>query len=595
MAIPKMYNNSPSAGRIAWDSFVILYKNVPYFVPAGNTAAKWVWWKFNAGVPQIIGASSIPTLTDDDVLLFSNRDGISVRIQQTQLIDGELIVNGTIIGNAIKANEIQSTHIVTAGLDAGVIKFGLMNGDRISVNTLRGDRILANSIAVSKLTIASLDNIVEDPAFTQPLGPADGFIWAPTTTATGISIGVGLGREVDENAMVFVSNGVTKFVNGPFIPMGANRSFRVGFWVHSTSTISAGTAIMQLQSQRKNGTVTLSSNVSNPNSIPANTWTFVTGMVNSPTAPADVARARVMLGIGSSVPNGTTVKFDSHPTMTRANAGELIVDGTIIGAHIKGGEISGDKITATFLITSKTIKGGTVLGNTIQTSQTADTGPRMEINQDLEGGFIKGFTDPAGLSGVAPIKLNPRILGTGNARRQSFYMSSGSFGGGVASIDIVSGSVDDATPPRVVIDANMNVKRLTEFEANVKTLGTGDFMIDRYSSGGVTGANINNVGAIIRAGSSRKLKEEIEPLTLEEALKTVKMEAVSFKWRPEMEMGDARQSGFIAEQAAEVGADLWVTRDGLNEPSGIRYGELTAAHHVLINDLRARVEELEAR
>lgn len=57
---------------------------------------------------------------------------------------------GTIeIGNGV----IVSDHIVTAGLDAGVIKFGQMVGDRIQANTLDADKIKTSTLTAADITL----------------------------------------------------------------------------------------------------------------------------------------------------------------------------------------------------------------------------------------------------------------------------------------------------------------------------------------------------------------------------------------------------------------------------------------------------------
>lgn len=745
MAIPAVQHNTPSAGYISWAGFNIQFNGVLYTVPAASSNQRWVWWAYNGGSPVLTsGADLPPTLTDDDLVLFANRSGIAIRIQSTNFLDGELLVDGTVLADAIATNQINSQHIVTLGLDAGVIKFGVMSGDRISVNTLLGDRILANSIAVSKLSVVSLDNIIEDPGFTQPIKSiATGGFWQAPGTG-GMSIGVGEGR-VGGNAMKFLTDGLGKTGFSPLFPVSAGRSYRAAYWIHSTAALNAGAFNLALRTRKPDGTtLALNSTLPCP-AIPADTWTLVTGFVSTPTNPADTSVADIRMTVAASAPVGATIKIDAYPSMTRANAGELVVDGSIIGQHlaadtitanqiaagavtvnelaadavtavkiaagavvagkiaadavtavtiaagavvagkiaadavtattiaagaviagkiaadavtavtiaanavvagkiatdavtagtiaanaitavkiatdaveadkIKAGAvttvkldaqavtadkiaastISGDKINATFLITGKTIKGGTVLGASIQTSQTANTGPRMEMNEDVEGGFIKGFIDSTGIATYAPTKINPRVLNTGSARRQSLYLSAGAMGGGVGSVDIISGSIDDATPPRVILDGETYLKRVTYAEGNLRVTAGQTLIYEGYIAQGASdGAKFNASGSLIRTDvSSRKFKKNVRPLSLKEAEKALGMEPVTFVWKREMDLGDDRHAGFIAEQAAEVDADQWVQRDQDGVVSGVRYSELPIAHHVLIRNLLERVAKLE--
>ena len=169
MAVPAMFNNTPEPGHISWDLFHIQYLGVGYEVAAGSTSDRWVWWRYNDGVPAVETGPLLPSdLTADDLLLFGNKDGISIRIQNSNLIDGELIVDGSIFSAAIAANQVSSNHITTAGLDAGVVKFGVMSGDRIAVNTISGDRMAANSIDVTKLNVGDQTNLASDGGFLDP-------------------------------------------------------------------------------------------------------------------------------------------------------------------------------------------------------------------------------------------------------------------------------------------------------------------------------------------------------------------------------------------------------------------------------------------
>ncbi len=66
---------------------------------------------------------------------------------------GVNIENGAITAPKIVAGEIDSDHIVTAGLDAAVIKFGTMSGDRITANTLSAASIKTSTLNAGAVTI----------------------------------------------------------------------------------------------------------------------------------------------------------------------------------------------------------------------------------------------------------------------------------------------------------------------------------------------------------------------------------------------------------------------------------------------------------
>lgn len=148
-----------------------------------------------------------------------------------------------------------------------------------------------------------------------------------------------------------------------------------------------------------------------------------------------------------------------------------------------------------------------------------------------------------------------------------------------------------------------NASTTANFHAAQITSYTGGIFMDDLSAGGTTNAQINNNGRIIRATSSKRYKSYVEPMKFEDAKKALGLEAVTFFLRSEADMKEKRirYPGFIAEQAHDAGMNLWVQYNGDGLPDGFRYGELTAAHNMLIKDLydenaalKAEVESLKA-
>lgn len=123
---------------------------------------------------------------------------------------------------------------------------------------------------------------------------------------------------------------------------------------------------------------------------------------------------------------------------------------------------------------------------------------------------------------------------------------------------------------------------------------TGGIWDETFSGGGTTTASIGASGRVIRTPSSRRFKTDIAPITVDVAMGALDLEAVTFKYNSELELGTATVPGFIAEQAEEANMNLWVTYDAQGRAAGFRYGELTAAHNVLIKELYAKVDALTA-
>lgn len=104
----------------------------------------------------------------------------------------------------------------------------------------------------------------------------------------------------------------------------------------------------------------------------------------------------------------------------------------------------------------------------------------------------------------------------------------------------------------------------------------------------------NSLGQLVRATSSRRYKHDIRPLTLEQALPVLGIEPVTFRWNEDQGLGSAVQPGFIAEQAQEAGASLWVQHHPeTGVPDGVKYPEMAAAHNLMIKDIYERLIALE--
>lgn len=142
MAIPAITHNAPSAGHISWGAFTIQLNGTAFSVPAGSSSQRWVWWEYKNGAPVINAGPLLPgTLTDDDLVLFGNKNGIGIRVQSSNFIDGELLVDGSILANAIAANQIVTEHM----------QAGTINGNRISANTITASEIAAGAVVAGKI------------------------------------------------------------------------------------------------------------------------------------------------------------------------------------------------------------------------------------------------------------------------------------------------------------------------------------------------------------------------------------------------------------------------------------------------------------
>ena len=138
-----------------------------------------------------------------------------------------------------------------------------------------------------------------------------------------------------------------------------------------------------------------------------------------------------------------------------------------------------------------------------------------------------------------------------------------------------------------------NSSRLCAYMGAGSTSGDGVFFLmnssgtDKIYGQGQTG-QLTCVSLV--QTSSRKVKENIKPLTDEEAKKILELEAVSFDYKNKDEGTDKR--GFIAEDVAEVLPNL-VTPEQEGRPATLDYIEMIPYLQAIIKQQELRIKALE--
>ena len=92
--------------------------------------------------------------------------------------------------------------------------------------------------------------------------------------------------------------------------------------------------------------------------------------------------------------------------------------------------------------------------------------------------------------------------------------------------------------------------------------------------------------------SSRKVKENIKPLTAEEAYKILELVAVTFDFIEKAQGEDKR--GFIAEDVAEIIPEL-VTPETEKTNAALDYIQMIPYLQTVIKDQEQRIKELESK
>lgn len=135
-----LLHNTPLVGQISWSDVDIIYDGVSYPVADGSTDAKFAYWQIATPNTMMTG-NSYPLLGEEDCLVFINNGGVGLSSLDSNIIDGSMVVPGTIMGNAIMAEAIAAGHIAA----------DTIIGDHVVAGTLTGDHIAANSITAGEI------------------------------------------------------------------------------------------------------------------------------------------------------------------------------------------------------------------------------------------------------------------------------------------------------------------------------------------------------------------------------------------------------------------------------------------------------------
>lgn len=368
MALPVITNNSPSAGSISWTAFGIQFDGVSYSVAAGNSAQKYVWWAYNGGTPTIQASNAMPTLTQDDFLLFLNKSGIGVLVDATQVIDGSLIVSQSILADGIGANQITTEKIAANAVTAA----------EIAANAVTANSIAAGAITAEKLSIGAVgDNMVLNGSFedgVQGFEIVSSGAGAVADVVTGVS-------SSGANALRLVRGTAANLVVGQdaphYIPVTsvASRKWYVACRAGAGSALASGfyLRVYWFQADRVTAASTTSVDVA-ANVALTTAWSVFEGSVTPP------ANARYMRIAVINALSGSTMYVDeitAHEVVMSAQIG----DGQIIAAKVAANAITANAIAANAITAAKiaatAIDGKTITGATVR---TAASGQRVQLD-----------------------------------------------------------------------------------------------------------------------------------------------------------------------------------------------------------------------
>lgn len=150
------YHNTPAPGYIAWKDLNIQYQGQSYAIQDGYTDAKYVFWLYNGNRNVLYASNEFPDLTNDDLLVFYNRNGIAVVVPTSTVVDGGLIVPGTILTDALAANAVTSEKIAAGAITARELAANSVTAGAIAAGAIGASAIAADAIGAEHIAAAAI-------------------------------------------------------------------------------------------------------------------------------------------------------------------------------------------------------------------------------------------------------------------------------------------------------------------------------------------------------------------------------------------------------------------------------------------------------
>src|SRR5690606_14350513 len=139
-------DNTPSPGFISWTGLHIVYKGVDYTIQDGNTNKRFVYWKPSVSTTILQTSDTLPELGDDDLLVFLNKNGIHVTVPTSTVVEGSLIVEESILTNALAANAVTAEKIASSAIEARHLAAESVTADAIAAGAIGAGAIAAGAI-----------------------------------------------------------------------------------------------------------------------------------------------------------------------------------------------------------------------------------------------------------------------------------------------------------------------------------------------------------------------------------------------------------------------------------------------------------------
>jgi hypothetical protein len=128
-------SNSPSAGYVAWTSFVIRYQGTDYTVAASNSNFKYLYWDAGATKTQLYATNTIGTAMGSGKFVVGYNDsGTFYPAQFVKILHGALIQAATILAEHLSVANLAAIVADLGTVTAGTITLDLGGDNRLKIS-----------------------------------------------------------------------------------------------------------------------------------------------------------------------------------------------------------------------------------------------------------------------------------------------------------------------------------------------------------------------------------------------------------------------------------------------------------------------------
>jgi hypothetical protein len=152
-------HQTPTSTSIEWANVHIVYDGVDYPVADGNTNQKFVFWQLSN--PTVLQTSNTyPSLGIEDAIVFINSLGIGLSVLESSVIEGSLVIPGTIQAGALAADSVSADNIVAGAITADKVAADAITANKIAAGAITAEKISASAITADKIAIGSTRNLL---------------------------------------------------------------------------------------------------------------------------------------------------------------------------------------------------------------------------------------------------------------------------------------------------------------------------------------------------------------------------------------------------------------------------------------------------